>query len=171
METPPGATVLTKIAGNAANDVTIEQLLGAAGYINFPHLDIVIGDDNSRAPWDDPAARPPATGIATEIYDNGAPAGSKLYDIGPNPYSGAADDSMVEEVLSFCKEMMERPIVLEAFKQIKDLSAQDDENDRRNGGLKNRCLNLAIDRSSCFFSLHLPGGPIDHVQSLDLAAC
>ncbi len=122
VETPPGAAVLTKIAGNAANDVTIEQLLGAAGYINFPHLDIVIGDDNSRAPWEDPAARPPATGIATGIYDNGAPAGAKLYASGPNPYSGAADDSMVEELLAFCKEMMERPIVLEAFKQIKDLS-------------------------------------------------
>ncbi|MGD0621446.1 MAG: hypothetical protein ABSA82_03135 [Thermacetogeniaceae bacterium] len=122
VETPPGATVLTKIAGNAANDVTIEQLLGAAGYINLPHLDIVIGDDNSRAPWKDPAARPPATGIATGSYDNGAPAGAGPHDSGPNPDSGAADDSMVEELLSFCKEMIERPILLDAFKQIKDLS-------------------------------------------------
>ena len=40
----------------------------------------------------------------------------------PTPIRGAADDSMVEELLSFCKEMIERPILLDAFKQIKDLS-------------------------------------------------
>ncbi len=122
VETPPGATVLTKIAGKAANNVTIEQLLGAAGYINFTHLDIVIGDDNIRAPWRDPAARPPATGIATGSYDNGAPAAAGPYDSGPHPDSNSDNDSMVEELLSFCKEMMERPILLDAFKQINGLS-------------------------------------------------
>jgi hypothetical protein len=117
LETPPGATVLTKIAGSAANGVTIEQLLGAAGYINLPRLDIVVGDD-SEAPWQDLTARPPATGIAPGIYDNGAPAGD---DRGHHP-DADTDDSVVEELLSFCQAMMERPIVLEAFKQMKDLS-------------------------------------------------
>ncbi len=134
VETPPGAMVLMKIAGKASIDITIEQLLGAAGYINFPQIDIVIEDDSSRAPWKDVAAQPPATGIATGSYGNRAPAAAKLYDSAPspdlnpdlnpdsNPDSNFDDNSTVDELLSFCKEMMERPILLDVFKQIKDLS-------------------------------------------------
>ena len=47
--------------------------------------------------------------------------GGKQYDSGPNRDSNSDEDSMVEEFFSFCKEMMERPIVLETFKQIKAL--------------------------------------------------
>jgi transcriptional regulator with XRE-family HTH domain len=122
VETPPGAAVLTKIAGNAAHGVTIEQLLGAAGYINFPRLDIIIGDGDNRAPLKNSAAKLPENSSATGIYEDGTPAATRRYDDGRNPDSGAADDSMVEELLSFCKEMMERPILLDTFKQVKDLS-------------------------------------------------
>jgi hypothetical protein len=147
VETPPGAMVLKKIAGHAANDVTIEQLLGAAGYINFPQIDVVVGDDNGRAPQKTPTASPPATGNttgddngraarrqapasppatgnATGSYDDRAPAwsDSTLND------EDSDDNSTVEELLSFCKEMIERPILLDAFKQIKDL---DDDKLRR----------------------------------------
>jgi hypothetical protein len=120
LETPPGATVLTKIAGSAANSVTIEQLLGAAGYINLPHLDIVVGNDNGRTAWSDLPARSPATGSATGTQGTEVSKGDEPYAGDHNP--DVSDDSMVEELLSFCQEMMERPIVLEAFKRLKDLS-------------------------------------------------
>jgi hypothetical protein len=122
LETPPGAMILTKIAGSAANSVTIEQLLGAAGYINLPHLDIVVGDGDSRATLMDTTARSAAPGSVTRVDDNEASKDAELYEGGPNPDSGASDDSMVEELLSFCQEMMERPILLEAFKRLKNLS-------------------------------------------------
>jgi hypothetical protein len=172
VETPPSAAVLAKIAVKAANNVTIEQLLWATGYINWPSLDIVVGDDNGRAPLQgrtplqDPVGDPPrptapnpvasapwarfpdTAGQLKQAAPDPAPprqgtpqagpralqqrdiarsAGRAPAEAGPsnsgtNHNLEETDDSMVDELLSFCKEMMDRPILQDVFRHMKELS-------------------------------------------------
>ena len=104
VETPPGALVLTKIAGKAHNKVTIEQLLGAAGYVEASYYDIIGENDDDTPAEAGSSTSGPNTGVRS------------------SPEGVANDDPMVDEFLSYCKEMIERPALLDTFKQIKDLS-------------------------------------------------
>lgn len=47
---PPSAMVLLKIAEKAANDVTVEQLMSASGYLKSPLEPVIIEVENNNAP-------------------------------------------------------------------------------------------------------------------------
>jgi hypothetical protein len=105
VSTPPSAMVLAKIAGKASGDVTVEDLMSAAGYIPP-------GDGAGLRPGRAPAGQ----GAAGHTpHDGGKPEFAGL------PQEAADSDPMVDELLSFCKEMIERPLLLDAFKQIRKL--------------------------------------------------
>ena len=86
VETPPGALILMKIAGRASNKVTIEQLLGAAGYVDAPY---------ERHP------RREGMPICRQRPDR--PVGGPSTGIRSSPEGAANDDPMVDEFLSYCR--------------------------------------------------------------------